>query len=140
MAKQVLKVVKLMVPAGKATPAPPVGSVLGQAGVNIGEFVKQFNARTAGQGDFIVPVVVTVYTDKSFTFELKTPPASDLLRKAAKIEKGSGEPNKTKVAKLSLSEIRKIAEIKMKDLNAKDIDGAMKIIIGTAKSMGIEVE
>jgi len=140
MAKQVLKVVKLMVPAGKATPAPPVGSVLGQAGVNIGEFVKQFNARTAGQGDFIVPVVVTVYTDKSFTFELKTPPASDLLRKAAKIEKGSGEPNKTKVAKLPLSEIRKIAEIKMKDLNAKDIDGAMKIIIGTAKSMGIEVE
>jgi len=140
MAKQVLKVVKLMVPAGKATPAPPVGSVLGQAGVNIREFVKQFNARTAGQGDFIVPVVVTVYTDKSFTFELKTPPASDLLRKAAKIEKGSGEPNKTKVAKLPLSEIRKIAEIKMKDLNAKDIDGAMKIIIGTAKSMGIEVE
>lgn len=140
MAKEVLKVLKLMVPAGKATPAPPVGSTLGQAGVNIGEFVKQFNAQTANVGDYIVPVVVTIYKDKSFSFEVKTPPTSELLKKAAKIEKGSGEPNKTKVAKLPIAEIKKIAELKMKDLNAKDLDSAIKIVLGTAKSMGIEVE
>lgn len=140
MAKEVFKVLKLMVPAGKATPAPPVGSTLGQAGVNIGEFVKQFNAQTANVGDYIVPVVVTIYKDKSFSFEVKTPPTSELLKKAAKIEKGSGEPNKTKVAKLPIAEIKKIAELKMKDLNAKDLDSAIKIVLGTAKSMGIEVE
>ncbi len=139
MNKEVLKVFKLMVPAGKATPAPPVGSTLGQAGVNIGEFIKQFNAQTANMGDYIIPVVVTIYKDKSFTFELKTPPTSELLKKAAKIEKGSGKPNREKVAHLPLSEVKKIAEMKMKDLNAKDLDRAVKIIIGTAKSMGIEI-
>ncbi len=140
MAKKKLeKKLKLQIPAGKATPAPPVGPALGQAGINIGEFCKQFNARTAQMGDFLIPVVIYVYSDKSFTFETKTPPASDLLKKAAGIEKGSGEPNRVKVAKVSRDKIREIAEQKMPDLNATDIEAAMRIIEGTARSMGIEV-
>ena len=140
MAKKKLeKKLKLQIPAGKATPAPPVGPALGQAGINIGEFCKQFNARTAQMGDFLIPVVIYVYSDKSFTFETKTPPASDLLKKAAGIEKGSGEPNRVKVAKISRDKIREIAEQKMPDLNATDIEAAMRIIEGTARSMGIEV-
>jgi len=140
MAKKKLeKKLKLQIPAGKATPAPPVGPALGQAGINIGEFCKQFNARTAKMGDFLIPVVIYVYSDRSFTFETKTPPASDLLKKAAGIEKGSGEPNRVKVAKVSRDKIREIAEQKMPDLNATDIEAAMRIIEGTARSMGIEV-
>jgi len=140
MAKKKLeKKLKLQIPAGKATPAPPVGPALGQAGINIGEFCKQFNARTAKMGDFLIPVVIYVYSDKSFTFETKTPPASDLLKRAAGIEKGSGEPNRVKVAKISRDKIREIAEQKMPDLNATDIEAAMRIIEGTARSMGIEV-
>jgi large subunit ribosomal protein L11 len=140
MAKKKLeRKLKLQIPAGKATPAPPVGPALGQAGINIGEFCKQFNARTAQMGDFLIPVVIYVYSDKSFTFETKTPPASDLLKKAAGVEKGSGEPNRVKVAKVSRDKIREIAEQKMPDLNATDIEAAMRIIEGTARSMGIEV-
>ncbi len=139
MAKKIKGKVKLQIPAGKATPAPPVGPALGQAGVNIAEFCKQFNAKTAKAGDFIIPVVITVYADRSFSFITKTPPASDLLRKAAGVDKGSGEPNKTKVGKVSRKKVREIAEQKMKDLNANDIDAAMKIVEGTARSMGIEV-
>ncbi len=137
--KKLERKLKLQIPAGKATPAPPVGPALGQAGINIGEFCKQFNARTANMGDFLIPVVIYVYSDKSFTFETKTPPASDLLKKAAGIDKGSGEPNRVKVAKISRDKIREIAEQKMPDLNAVDIEGAMRIIEGTARSMGIEV-
>jgi len=138
--KKVSKVIKLQIPAGKANPAPPVGSALGPAGVNIMAFCKEFNERTANQGDMVIPVEITVYEDKSFTFITKTPPVAVLLKKAANIEKGSGEPNKNKVAKLSKEKVREIAKIKLPDLNTKDIDAAMKMIEGTAASMGIVVE
>ncbi|MBE3576802.1 MAG: 50S ribosomal protein L11 [Limnochordales bacterium] len=140
MAKKVAAIVKLQVPAGKATPAPPVGPALGQHGVNIMEFVKSFNEKTAGQAGMIIPVEITVYEDRSFTFRLKTPPAAVLLLKAAGIEKGSGVPNKQKVARVKRSEVRKIAEMKMPDLNAASIEAAMRMIEGTARSMGIVVE
>ena len=139
MAKKVTKVVKLQVPAGKATPAPPVGPALGQAGVNIMAFVKEFNDRTASQAGLIIPVEISVYEDRSFTFITKTPPAAILLKKAAGIEKASGEPNKNKVAKLPRAKAREIAELKMKDLNASDIEAATRMIEGTARSMGIEI-
>jgi len=139
MAKKVVGAVKLQLPAGKATPAPPVGPALGQHGVNIMEFCKQFNAKTADQPGMIIPVVITVYADRSFSFILKTPPASVLLKKAAKIDKGSAVPNKTKVAKVTKNQVREIAQLKMEDLNANDIEGAMQMIMGTARSMGIEV-
>jgi len=139
MAKKVIGQIKLQLPAGKATPAPPVGPALGQHGVNIMEFCKQFNAKTADQPGMIIPVVITVYADRSFTFEMKTPPASVLLKKAAGLEKGSGEPNKVKVGKVTLDQVREIAEIKKPDLNANDIEAAMEMIKGTARSMGIEV-
>lgn len=139
MAKKVVKLVKLQVPAGKATPAPPVGPALGQAGVNIMAFVKDFNERTASQAGLIIPVEITVYEDRSFTFITKTPPAPILLKKAAGIESGSGEPNKKKVAKVSRDKVREIAEAKMKDLNAADVDAAMRMIEGTARSMGIDI-
>ncbi len=138
MPKKVVGKVKLNLTAGKATPAPPVGPALGQYGVNIMEFCKAYNAVTAGQ-DGIIPVEITIYEDRSFTFITKTPPASELLKKAAGVEKGSGEPNKNKVGRVSRSKLKEIAEIKMKDLNAKDISTAMKIIEGTARSMGIEI-
>ena len=140
MAKKVTGYIKLQIPAGKATPAPPVGPALGQHGVNIVEFTKQFNAKTADQGDLIIPVVITVYADRSFSFITKTPPAAVLLKKACNIKSGSGTPNKTKVAKISKEEIKKIAELKMPDLNAASIKTAMSMIEGTAKSMGIVVE
>ena len=139
MAKKVTKVVKLQVPAGKATPAPPVGPALGQAGVNIMAFVKEFNDRTAQQAGLIIPVEISVYEDRSFTFITKTPPAAVLLKKAAGIEKASGEPNKTKVAKLSRAKAQEIAELKMKDLNAASLEAATRMIEGTARSMGIEI-
>ena len=140
MEKKVTGYIKLQIPAGKATPAPPVGPALGQHGVNIVEFTKQFNAKTADQGDLIIPVVITVYADRSFSFITKTPPAAVLLKKACNIKSGSGTPNKTKVAKISKEEIKKIAELKMPDLNAASIETAMSMIEGTAKSMGIVVE
>lgn len=140
MAKKVEKIVKLQIPAGKATPAPPVGPALGQAGINIMGFTKEFNARTADQAGLIIPVVISVYEDRSFTFVTKTPPAAVLLKKAAKIEKGSGEPNKNKVAKVSSDQVREIAEIKMEDLNAANVEAAMRMVEGTARSMGITVE
>ena len=140
MSKKVTGYIKLQIPAGKATPAPPVGPALGQHGVNIVEFTKQFNAKTADQGDLIIPVVITVYADRSFSFITKTPPAAVLLKKACNIKSGSGTPNKTKVAKISKEEIKKIAELKMPDLNAASIETAMSMIEGTAKSMGIVVE
>ena len=140
MAKKVTGYIKLQIPAGKATPAPPVVPALGQHGVNIVEFTKQFNAKTADQGDLIIPVVITVYADRSFSFITKTPPAAVLLKKACNIKSGSGTPNKTKVAKISKEEIKKIAELKMPDLNAASIETAMSMIEGTAKSMGIVVE
>ena len=140
MAKKVTGYIKLQIPAGKATPAPPVGPALGQHGVNIVEFTKQFNAKTADQGDLIIPVVITVYADRSFSFITKPPPAAVLLKKACNIKSGSGTPNKTKVAKISKEEIKKIAELKMPDLNAASIETAMSMIEGTAKSMGIVVE
>ena len=140
MAKKVTGYIKLQIPAGKATPAPPVGPALGQHGVNIVEFTKQFNAKTADQGDLIIPVVITVYADRSFSFITKTPPAAVLLKKACNIKSGSGTPNKTKVAKISKEEIKKIAELKMPDLNAASIETAMSMIEVTAKSMGIVVE
>ena len=140
MAKKVTGYIKLQIPAGKATPAPPVGPALGQHGVNIVEFTKQFNAKTADQGDLIIPVVITVYADRSFSFITKTPPAAVLLKKACNIKSGSGTPNKTKVAKISKEEIKKIAELKMPDLNAASIETAMSMIEGTAKSMGIVEE
>ena len=140
MAKKVTGYIKLQIPAGKATLAPPVGPALGQHGVNIVEFTKQFNAKTADQGDLIIPVVITVYADRSFSFITKTPPAAVLLKKACSIKSGSGTPNKTKVAKISKEEIKKIAELKMPDLNAASIETAMSMIEGTAKSMGIVVE
>ena len=139
MAKKVARVVKLQVPAGKATPAPPIGPALGQAGVNIMAFVKDFNERTAKQAGLIIPVEITVFEDRSFTFITKTPPAAVLLKKAAGIEKASGEPNKTKVAKLPRSKAREIAESKMPDLNAASIEAATSMIEGTARSMGIEI-
>jgi large subunit ribosomal protein L11 len=139
MAKKVTKVVKLQVPAGKATPAPPVGPALGQAGVNIMAFVKEFNDRTAQQAGLIIPVEISVYEDRSFTFITKTPPAAVLLKKAAGIEKASGEPNKNKVAKLPRPKAQEIAELKMKDLNAASIEAATRMIEGTARSMGIEI-
>ncbi|KKU11645.1 MAG: 50S ribosomal protein L11 [Parcubacteria group bacterium GW2011_GWB1_45_7] len=140
MAKKIKTILKLQIQAGKATPAPPVGTALGPHGVNIGEFVSQFNEATKDMGSDIVPAEITLYEDRSFIFKLKTPPASDLLRKAAGIEKGSGVPNKDKVGKITKADVRAIAERKMEDLNANDIDAAMKIIEGTARSMGIDVE
>jgi large subunit ribosomal protein L11 len=139
MAKKVVKLVKLQVPAGKATPAPPVGPALGQAGVNIMAFVKDFNERTAAQAGLIIPVEITVFEDRSFTFITKTPPAPILLKKAAGIETASGEPNKKKVAKVSRDKVREIAEAKMKDLNAASVEAAMRMIEGTARSMGIDI-
>ena len=140
MAKKVIATIKLQIPAGQATPAPPVGPALGQHGVNIMEFCKAFNARTQDKAGLIIPVVITVYGDRSFTFITKTPPASVLLKKAAGIEKGSGEPNRVKVGKVTREQIRQIAETKMADLNAKDLEAAMHMIEGTARSMGILVE
>ncbi|MFZ5645253.1 MAG: 50S ribosomal protein L11 [Bacillota bacterium] len=139
MAKRVTAVIKLQCPAGKATPAPPVGPALGQHGVNIMAFVKEYNERTAAQAGLIIPVEITVYEDRSFTFVTKTPPASVLLKKAAGIESGSGEPNKKKVAKVPLSKVREIAELKMQDLNAASVEAAMRMVEGTARSMGIEI-
>ena len=139
MAKKVVKLVKLQVPAGKATPAPPVGPALGQAGVNIMAFVKEFNERTAAQAGLIIPIEISVFEDRSFTFVTKTPPAAVLLKKAAGIETASGEPNKKKVAKLPRAKAREIAESKMEDLNAADVEAAMRMIEGTARSMGIEI-
>lgn len=139
MAKKVVKLVKLQVPAGKATPAPPVGPALGQAGVNIMAFVKEFNERTAKQAGLIIPVEITVFEDRSFTFVTKTPPAAVLLKKAAGIETASGEPNKKKVAKVNRAKVREIAESKMKDLNAASVESAMRMIEGTARSMGIDI-
>jgi large subunit ribosomal protein L11 len=135
-----MKLVKLQIPAAKATPAPPVGPALGQAGVNIMGFCKEFNARTAEQAGLIIPVVITVYEDRSFTFETKTPPAAVLLKKAAGIESGSGEPNTKKVATVGRDKIREIAESKMVDLNAASVEAAMRMVEGTARSMGIVVE
>ena len=140
MAKKVQGYIKLQIAAGKATPAPPVGPALGQHGVNIMGFCKEFNERTSKDAGLIIPVVITVYQDKSFTFVTKTPPAAVLLKKACNIQSGSGVPNKTKVAKISKDEVRKIAELKMPDLNAASIETAMSMIEGTAKSMGIVVE
>jgi large subunit ribosomal protein L11 len=139
MAKKIQSYIKLQIPAGAANPSPPVGPALGQHGVNIMEFCKAFNAKTQGQGDTIIPVIITVYSDRSFSFITKTPPASVLLMKAAKINKGSSHPKMERVGKISSSKIREIAELKMPDLNAFDIDGAMKIIEGTARSMGLTV-
>ena len=139
MAKKVVGQVKLQLPAGKATPAPPVGPALGQHGVNIMEFCKQFNAKTQDQAGLVIPAVITVYADRSFSFELKTPPAAVLLKKALGIETASGVPNKTKVGKLARAEVKKIAEMKMQDLNANDVDAAMRMIEGTARSMVIDV-
>ncbi|MCH2174017.1 50S ribosomal protein L11 [Myxococcota bacterium] len=140
MAKKVQAVVKLQCPAGQANPSPPVGPALGQHGVNIMEFCKTFNARTQDQQGLIIPAVITIYADRSFTFELKTPPAAVLLKRAAKIAKGSGVPNRDKVGQVTREQVREIAEIKATDLNAYDVDAAMKIVEGTARSMGIEVE
>ena len=140
MAKKVVGFVKLQIPAGQATPAPPVGPALGQKGVNIMEFCKQFNARTQDKQGLIIPVVITVFSDKSFTFITKTPPASVLLVKEAKIEKGSGEPNRVKVAKVTHDQVKKIAEMKMPDLNTTDVESAIRMVAGTARSMGIVVE
>lgn len=140
MAKKVIAVVKLQIPAGKATPAPPVGTALGPHGVNIMQFTKEFNSKTADQAGMIIPVVLTVYQDRSFTFITKTPPVSILLKKAVGVETGSGEPNKKKVAKISKDKVKEIAEIKMPDLNAGSIEAAMSMVAGTARSMGFVVE
>ena len=139
MAKEIIRNIKLQLPAGKANPAPPVGPALGQHGVNIMEFCKSFNAKTQGQEGTIIPVLINVYSDRSFDFVLKTPPASELLKKAAGIVKGSGTPNKDKVGKLTSAQVRDIAKIKMADLNCHDIDAAYNIIAGTARSMGIDI-
>lgn len=139
MAKKIEGYIKLQIAAGKATPAPPVGPALGQHGVNIVEFTKQFNAKTADMGDTIVPVVITVYEDRSFSFITKTPPAAVMIKKACKIQSGSGEPNVKKVAKITRAQLQEIAEAKMKDLNAANIDSAISMIAGTARSMGVEV-
>lgn len=138
--KQVITKVKLQIPAGKANPAPPIGPALGQHGLNIMDFCKQYNAATKDKGDMIIPVEISIYKDRSFSFILKTPPAAALLRKAAGVEKGSGEPNKTKVGKVNRKQVEEIAQIKLPDLNANDIPAAMKIIEGTARNMGITVE
>lgn len=140
MAKKVIAIVKLQIPAGKATPAPPVGTALGPHGVNIMQFTKEFNAKTADQAGMIIPVVLTVYQDRSFSFITKTPPAAVLIKKAVGIDKASGEPNKNKVAKISMAKVKEIAEIKMPDLNASSVETAIKMIAGTARSMGITVE
>jgi large subunit ribosomal protein L11 len=140
MAKKITGMIKLQIPAGAATPAPPVGPALGQAGVNIMDFVKNFNARTAAQAGLIIPVVVTVYADRSYTFITKTPPAAILLRKAAGVEKGSGEPNKKKIGKVTRAQVEEIAKTKLPDLNAASLDAAVKTIEGTARSMGIEIQ
>ena len=140
MAKKVTGMIKLQIPAGAATPAPPVGPALGQAGVNIMDFVKNFNARTAAQTGLIIPVVITVYADRSYTFITKTPPAAILLRKAAGVEKGSGEPNKKKVGKVTRAQVEEIARTKMPDLNAANLDAAIKTIEGTARSMGLDIQ
>jgi len=139
MAKKVTAIVKLQCPAGAANPSPPVGPALGQHGVNIMEFCKSFNARTQDQAGLVIPAIITVYADRSFTFELKTPPAAVLLKRAAKLEKGSGEPNRTKVGSVTKRQVREIAEIKLKDLNAHEVGAAMRIIEGTARSMGLDV-
>ncbi|MFZ5651308.1 MAG: 50S ribosomal protein L11 [Bacillota bacterium] len=139
MAKRVSAIVKLQCPAGKATPAPPVGPALGQHGVNIMAFVKEYNERTAAQAGMIIPVEITIYEDRSFTFVTKTPPAAVLLKKAAGIESGSGTPNKKKVAKVPRAKVREIAELKMQDLNAASVEAAMRMVEGTARSMGIEI-
>jgi large subunit ribosomal protein L11 len=140
VAKKVVAIVKLQCPAGQANPSPPVGPALGQHGVNIMEFCKAFNARTQEQAGLIIPAVISIYADRSFTFELKTPPAAVLLKRAAKIAKGSGEPNRDKVGKVTRDQVKEIAEIKAPDLNAHDVEMAMRIVEGTARSMGIEVE
>jgi len=139
VAKKVIGVVKLQIPAGKASPAPPVGPALGQHGVNIMAFTKEFNQRTADQAGLIIPVEITIYADRSFDFICKTPPAAVLLLRAAGLEKGSGEPNRTKVGKVSRDQVKEIAEVKMRDLNASDVESAMRMVEGTARSMGIEV-
>ena len=139
MAKKIEGYIKLQIPAGKATPAPPVGPALGQHGVNIVEFTKQFNAKTADMGDTVVPVIITVYADRSFSFITKTPPAAVLIKKAAKIQSGSGEPNKKKVAKITKAQVQEITETKLPDLNAATVEAAMSMIEGTARSMGVEV-
>jgi len=140
MAKKVMGLIKLQIPAGKATPAPPVGPALGQHGVNIMQFTKEFNARTADQAGMIIPVVISVYQDRSFSFITKTPPAAVLIKKACGIKSGSGEPNKTKVAEITEDQLREIAELKMPDLNAASVESAMRMIAGTARSMGITVK
>ena len=140
MAKKVEGYIKLQIPAGKATPAPPVGPALGQHGVNIVEFTKQFNARTADQGDLIIPVVITVYNDRSFSFVTKTPPAAVLIKKTCKIQSGSGVPNKNKVATITKAQLQEIAELKMPDLNAATVESAMSMVAGTCRSMGVVVE
>lgn len=140
MAKKITAVVKLQLPAGKATPGPPVGSTLGPHGINIPGFTKEFNAKTAGQEGLIIPVVITIYQDRSFTFILKTPPAPVLIKKACKIQSGSAVPNKTKVAKITKAQIEEIAKIKMPDMNAASLEAAMSMVAGTARSMGITVE
>lgn len=140
MAKKVAAIIKLQVPAGKANPSPPVGPALGQHGLNIMQFCKDFNSKTSGQGDLIIPVVITAYADRSFTFITKTPPAAVLLKKAAKIPKGSGEPNKNKVGTVSKAQLQEIAELKMPDLNTRDVEAAIRSIAGTARSMGLEVK
>jgi len=139
MAKQIKAIVKIQIPAGKATPAPPIGPALAQHGLNIAEFCQKFNAATQDKQGFIIPAEVTIYVDRTYSFKLKTPPAAELLKKAAGIEKGSGVPNKTKVGKITKAQLREIAQKKMTDLNTTDIEQAMKIIAGTAKNMGIEV-
>lgn len=140
MGKKAKAIVKLQIVAGKATPAPPVGTALGPHGINIMQFCKEYNAKTASMAGMVVPCEITIYQDRSFSFVLKTPPAAVLLRKAASIEKGSGVPNRNKVGKVTMKQVREIAEMKMKDLNAVDLDGAVKMILGTARSMGIEVK
>lgn len=140
MAKKILTIIKLQIPAGKANPAPPVGPALGQHGLNIQDFCTQFNNKTKDKGDTIIPVEITVFEDRSFTFITKTPPAAVLIKKAISLKKGSGEPNKNKVGVITRSQLQKIAEEKMEDLNANDIDAAIKIIAGTARSMGVEVK
>ncbi|MCL5265002.1 MAG: 50S ribosomal protein L11 [Chloroflexi bacterium] len=139
MAKKIKAIIKLQIPAGKATPAPPVGPALGQHGVNIMAFCKEYNEKTAGQAGLIVPVEITVFEDRSFTFVTKTPPAADLLKKAAGIEKGSGAPPATKVGQVTRQQVREIAELKMKDLNASDVEAAVRMVAGTARSMGIQI-
>ena len=140
MAQKVTGLIKLQIPAGKATPAPPVGPALGQHGVNIMQFTKEFNERTKNEGDLIIPVVITVYADRSFSFVTKTPPAAVLIKKACGLKSGSGVPNKTKVAEISIEDVRAIAEQKMPDLNAASVEAAMSMVAGTARSMGVTVE